>query len=451
MKNYVITILDNDKSVEVAERCIESGKKFNMEISKFKAITPKDNPYEIMIAEGINPHDFEDSFSKLENMQACFLSHYFLWKKSIELNEDITIFEHDAVIMNELPDISFKGCINFGQPSYGKFITPKDGIQKLVSKQYFPGAHAYRVSPEGAKKLVERAKIKAGPADVFLHNSNFDFLEEYYPWPVIANDSFTTIQKQRGIAAKHNYQKLGSQYEILTNNCDKNVTVVCVFWGDKFSLDYVYNLKAMVERNTTVQHNFICFSDRQIPGIETILLPKGMMGWWNKIYLFNKDNGLSGRIVYFDLDTVIVNNIDWFMNWDGNFMGIEDLGAINSHQPHLKNKLQSPVLNFNHEKNIAIWDYYSKNKVTVEQRIRGDGEFLETILPKNYRTLLQDVFPNKLKSYKYHIYPNRPDKDVSIVCFHGRPSIIQSMTETVVTPMMTYEKNDWVKEYWNNE
>ena len=229
------------------------------------------------------------------------------------------------------------------------------------------------------------------------------------------------------------------------------ITVACVFWGDKFSLDYVYNLKAMVKRNTTIEHKFVCFSDRQIPGIETLILPKGMMGWWNKIYMFKKNNGLSDRVVYLELDTVIVNNIDWLLEWNGDFMGIEDLGAINSHQSHLKNKLQSAILAFDYNKNHAIWDYYIKNKVTIEKKIRGDGEYLQAILPVDYRTLLQNIFPNKLASYKYHIYPNRPNKEMSIVCFHGRPSIIQSMTETVVTPMATYEPNDWVKEYWNND
>ena len=34
-------------------------------------------------------------------------------------------------------------------------------------------------------------------------------------------------------------------------------TVACVYWGDKFPIEYVYNLKSAVERNTTIKHNFI--------------------------------------------------------------------------------------------------------------------------------------------------------------------------------------------------
>ena len=44
MKSYVITIMDNPRSVKVAKRCIESGKKFGVEVEHHPGFTPKDNP-----------------------------------------------------------------------------------------------------------------------------------------------------------------------------------------------------------------------------------------------------------------------------------------------------------------------------------------------------------------------------------------------------------------------
>jgi len=79
---------------------------------------------------------------------------------------------------------------------------------------------------------------------------------------------------------------------------------------------------------------------------------------------------------------------------------------------------------------------------------RGDGEYLSSIINPYHRTLLQHKYPDKLKSYKYDVYPNRPKEEVSIVCFHGRPSIEQAMVETIVTPMRTYEPQTWIKDYW---
>ena len=56
------------------------------------------------------------------------------------------------------------------------------------------------------------------------------------------------------------------------------VTVVCVWWGTKFPVDYVYNLKAAVERNTTVPHQFVCYSDKMIKGVKTHSLRPGYEG-----------------------------------------------------------------------------------------------------------------------------------------------------------------------------
>jgi len=217
MKNYVITIMDNMRSVEVADRCIASGHLWDIEIEKWAATTPRNGLTKLMVQEGIKKNGFEERFSRMPECMSAFMSHYRLWKLSVELNEEITIFEHDAVICNNIPELVFMGCISFGEPSYGKWVHPPLlGKNKLVSKQYFPGAHAYRVNPWGATQLIQQAKRYARPTDVFLENLTFNFLEEYYPWPVSARDSFTTIQNDNGIQAKHSYIQMGgSGYEII--------------------------------------------------------------------------------------------------------------------------------------------------------------------------------------------------------------------------------------------
>lgn len=224
------------------------------------------------------------------------------------------------------------------------------------------------------------------------------------------------------------------------------ISVVCVYWGNKFPIEYVYNLRSAVKRNTSVPHEFVVFSDRQIPDVKTKILDKGLEGWWNKLQMFNTKFALNKEVVYFDLDTLITGNIDWLMNYDTIFMGIEDLGSVNKHQPHLIGKFQSGVMKWNYPMGNSIWESFQKNIHTM-QVYRGDGELLNDIVPKERRELLQRVFPDKLKSYKYQIY-NDGLQDASIVCFHGRPSIIQAMTETIKTPMAVYKPQSWIKEYW---
>jgi len=225
------------------------------------------------------------------------------------------------------------------------------------------------------------------------------------------------------------------------------ISVVCVFWGDKFPIEYVYNLQSMVKRNTTVPHEFVVFSDRQIPNIKTKILDKGLSGWWNKMQLFNTKFGLQKDVVYFDLDTVITGNIDWLMNYDTVLMGIEDLGSVNKHQPHLIGRFQSGVMKWNYVLGNSVWNTFLQNQ-HVMGMIRGDGEFLNEFIPKERRELIQRVFPNRLKSYKYQVYGEGLRDKTSIVCFHGRPSIIEAMNETVKTSIAEYKPQNWIKDYW---
>lgn len=204
---YVITIMDNERSVAAAKRCIESANTYSIDCHHFPATTPKNDIYSLFKKENIKHNRFNETYSRLENCMSAFYSHYSLWKKCVEIGHEITIFEHDAVVVDRIPDfINFKGCINLGKPSYGKFKTPKKmGVNTLTSKPYFPGAHAYRITVSGAKALIKYAKDNAEPTDVFLRLENFPWLEEYNPWLVECKDTFSTIQHTKGCLAKHGY------------------------------------------------------------------------------------------------------------------------------------------------------------------------------------------------------------------------------------------------------
>lgn len=213
MKGYVITIETLEQSVQCAERCIKSASRNGFTVAMFAASTPADNPLDHLAREGVGTEGFKEVYSRFHNCVAAFTSHYRLWQKSVEENETLMILEHDAYFLDQIPDVPFSNILSFGRPSYGKFVTPSIiGKNKLISKQYLPGAHSYAVTPAGAAQLIAQAKVCAKPTDVFICNTNFDNIEEYYPWPVEVRDSFTTIQKERGCLAKHNYNET---YEVI--------------------------------------------------------------------------------------------------------------------------------------------------------------------------------------------------------------------------------------------
>lgn len=214
MKSFVITIKDNLKSNQAAERCIKSGLKHSIQIEKFDAITPKNNPIKLAEQYDIPIGNFKEKYSRFENCLAAFISHYSLWLKCIELNETLLILEHDAVLISDIPDIPYNSkVINMGAPSYGKFTSPSIlGFNMLMSKPYFGGAHGYIVTPLGAAELIKAVPTSAKPTDLFFNSNTFSWLQEYYPWPIEARDSFSTIQNTTGCVAKHNY---GETYEII--------------------------------------------------------------------------------------------------------------------------------------------------------------------------------------------------------------------------------------------
>jgi len=210
MKAFVITIEDNELSEESADRTIKSAKKNGTDVENFKAITPGSSLLNEFNSDAIVTSKFSEVYSNFDSCLSAFYSHRNLWKKCVKMKENILILEHDAFFVGEVPEYlaDRDACINLGRPSYGRYLIPyRLGLGPLESKQYFPGAHAYIVSPNKAKVLIKESIKEGKPTDVFLSNSKFDFLLEYYPWPVECRDSFTTIQKLAGCRAKHNFNE----------------------------------------------------------------------------------------------------------------------------------------------------------------------------------------------------------------------------------------------------
>lgn len=219
MKAVVITIMDNPRSVASADRCIASANRFGIFVEKLAACdATKISSRDVLKENGLPSRNFYDAWSRSDRAMACFFSHYSAWALAEAINESVLILEHDAVFKNpvNLNSLDFKHILNLGRPSYGKFVEGKrpSGVQQFFSNPqgYLKGAHAYAVTPEGAKHLIKAAKYKAGPADLFICKQNFKTIQEFYPWPVEVEDDFTTVQKNKGTLAKHRYS---SSYEVI--------------------------------------------------------------------------------------------------------------------------------------------------------------------------------------------------------------------------------------------
>jgi GR25 family glycosyltransferase involved in LPS biosynthesis len=216
MKAYVICIKGHKGSEEAAQRCIESGKNFDVVVEKFDAVTPS-TIQETMRGKKLGVNGIDAKWSKPDNTLACFLSHYSLWEKIHETGETALILEHDAVFHDLIPS-GTKTICSFGEPSFGRKANPrKVGFLNTFSRprgKYLAGAHAYVVTKEGARQLLEQAAKKIIPTDVFINGVSFPTLQEYYPWPVHVEETFSTVQKVEGCRAKYAWQKDRNGYKL---------------------------------------------------------------------------------------------------------------------------------------------------------------------------------------------------------------------------------------------
>lgn len=135
------------------------------------------------------------------------------------------------------------------------------------------------------------------------------------------------------------------------------ITVACVWVKGNvpYGVEYVANLRAMVAKHLTRDHRFVCLTDRpgQLPGgIEaiSITLPKGLFGWWGKIELF-RARRFEGRVLYLDLDTLVVRSLDPIADYPSPFALVPHAGTFTG---AYKGKVRRIVPRFN--SSVMVWD-----------------------------------------------------------------------------------------------
>ena len=192
------------------------------------------------------------------------------------------------------------------------------------------------------------------------------------------------------------------------------LTVCCVKWGDGYGPEYVNILYDMVRRNLPqlFPGRFVCFTEDPEgidPGIEIRPLPVGLSGWWNKLALFK--SGVfkpTERVLYIDLDTVIMGALDEIARYDGQFASLRDF--------YRSDGIGSGVMAWPGGFGSEIWEKFEAQG--FPQIEGGDQAFIESMGIEAVR--LQDAFPGLICSFKKDCIQG-PPLDTGIVCFHGEP------------------------------
>lgn len=216
------------------------------------------------------------------------------------------------------------------------------------------------------------------------------------------------------------------------------VTFVCLNAGNYLGQGalYVNNLADMVRRNMPdgVDWRFVCLTDDPrglINGIEIIPLPKDVKGWWGKLYLFRKGLFPDGqRIVFLDLDTLIVGSLAEIIKYDGDMAILRDF--------YFPQRGAPGVIAFRSGFGHRIWDeWVAEGRPEHEM---GDLWWIERLDQGRFtRNIdrLQDKFPKAFVSYKADCRDGIPDGS-KVVCFHGNPR-------------PHHFPSPWVRNIWRSE
>lgn len=110
----------------------------------------------------------------LPGVQGCFYSHYALWRKCVELDEPIMIFEDDVKFFRGWKKIEWSDVLvlslgkqSFRSEPYQTYLeNPSGNPQPMPFRQFsMPGASGYAIKPPAAKTLIKHYKKYFYPAD----------------------------------------------------------------------------------------------------------------------------------------------------------------------------------------------------------------------------------------------------------------------------------------------
>lgn len=183
---------------------------------------------------------------------------------------------------------------------------------------------------------------------------------------------------------------------------------------------YVNTLLDMVKRNMpgTTPFEFYCLTDDAAgldQRIEVLPLPAGLEGWYGKLYLFKRGLFPDGaRVVFFDLDTVIVGRLDEIVSYRGRFATLDDF--------YFPERIGPAVMLWEAGDYAAsIWEEWVAQGEPRNQL--GDLWWLNNLDQGRFAKRadkLQKLFPGAFVSFKRDCKP-LPPAGARVVCFHGQP------------------------------
>lgn len=241
---------------------------------------------------------------------------------------------------------------------------------------------------------------------------------------------------------------------------DSPVNIICMKWGKKYGPEYVNKLHGMISRNLTVPFILTCFTDDNsgvnpeiiIKPLPSLDLPKDTPErGWNKLSTLQENlGGLSGDVLFLDLDVVIVSNIDDLFTYPASFAIIKDTKLKRSVTGN------SSVYRFKIGEHSDILENFQNDFELVKKEHRNEQAYLSAEV---YKKKKLSYWPAEwCPSFKYHCIKPWPFSyfmtpviplNSKIIIFHGHPEPHEAITGITHKWYRPVRPTPWVEEYWN--
>lgn len=176
MKNFIICLSTIEASLKTATDLKNKLEEYGEDVELFEGTYGPD-AVKIIAEEGRELHPWgikgPPEIEPLENPnrgihlspgeQGCFYSHYRLWKKCVELDEPIIIWEDDIVLRRPFVPVEWDDVliVALGHPGktekYRHYLDNPEG--EYYAADYYqssmPGCCGYAIKPHAAKKLLK--------------------------------------------------------------------------------------------------------------------------------------------------------------------------------------------------------------------------------------------------------------------------------------------------------
>ncbi|MDG6774933.1 hypothetical protein QCB45_11375 [Thiomicrorhabdus sp. ZW0627] len=219
----------------------------------------------------------------------------------------------------------------------------------------------------------------------------------------------------------------------------------------------------MVSKQLSLPFQFYCLTEDStgiVDEVNIIDLPElNIHTWWYKLYIF-KEGFLNlsdeERILFLDLDVVIVNKLDSLLAFNHPFCISSDIN---------EEKYNSSVMCFNANSFRFIWDSFWSQKEYIMERFHGDQDWIEHVYPtakiypkanvKSFKLDLDSKTPFSFGKFGRFFRSRFPKiflpggtvdypKDASVVLFHGKPD----PEDVMDGPYDKYRQAPWIKQFW---